>query len=764
MPRRSSPNAPPRRGPETEPEPEVEFGVATGELLRKAALGLTAALIVARMFWPGELVREEHSASGSSWIAALFVALGLALASMLVGGRARVRWSGADGAFYLLMFLVGLSSARGAERRVAINLAWEWGGVAIAYFLARTLPRSRAETTTLLGAIMATAVAISAYGLYQATVELPADRAYYRAHKAEALKIAGVMPGTPEQAMFEARLLASNEATSTFALANSLAGFLVGPAVLGLAIGLEALRRRERGDSPGVALLLGALPWLVILACLLLTKSRSATLGLAAGAGVLAWRARGRLPGRTIAVVGVGGIALVGLFVGAGVASGRLDREVVTQATLSFRYRLEYWRGAWGVLTEEPGAFWRGVGPGNFGGAYLRHKLPEASEEVADPHNLLLEAWTTAGLFAALALAAALGLGLRETLGPPRREARVEPPGRASWLLLCAGGGWFLAAHLGTTPPMDAYLSARWTVLLLGGAWAALMGLPAWRRLDIPPYGLGAAALALAVNLLAAGGIGFTPVALGLWLAIALGQDLRDDRPCGALRDLGGRGPAFGLAVVGVALFGTFLGALRPAWDAEAAMALATQAAEHQPPRFQEAVEALETAREADRYSARPWLNLAEVEFRRWQSRGRPVGDAAWLRIDAALLKAVSPPRNPDSLAARRREAGYARQILEDRGAALPESTRKWLRERAVNALGHAVRLYPTSAALRAELAEASADAGRDADAIREARVALDLDRKTPHPDKRLGDEARTRLVAELRRWEEAVRDRDESR
>ena len=777
MPRRGSPHPqPPRRRLDPPLAADLDLGIddqepgtRLGELMRRAALGLTAALIVARAYWPSEMVGEEHSGGGLAWVAAVLLTLGLALGAMLVGGRTRVRWSWADAAVYLLMFLVGISATRGAERRTAINLAWEWGGLGIAYFLARTLPRTRAESSTLAGALMATAVAVSTYGIYQATVELPTSRAYYHAHKSEALRIAGVVPGSPEEMLFESRLLASNEPTATFALTNSLAGFLVGPAVLGLAVGLEGLRRRADRRGLAAALLLGALPWLLILTCLLMTKSRSAYLGLALASLVLCWRQRGRLPSRTVAAAVIGAIVLLSVMIAAGVSTGRLDRQVLTQATLSFRYRLEYWQGAWSLIQEEPGVFWRGVGPGNFGAGYLKHKLPEASEEIADPHNMALEIWATAGITAALALVAALVLGLRETMGPALEETGPRPrpgsskdpdapPARSSWLLLCAGGGWFLAAHLGTAEPREIYLSPRWFALGLGWAWGVLLGLPAWRRALISAAGLGAAALAVAMNLLASGGIGFAPVALSLWLAIALGQNLRDDRPCGRPRDLGGRGPAFGLAVVGAALGGTFFGAITPFWRAEAAMVQAAQAAEGQPPRFQEAIEALGQAQEADPYSARPWLILAEVEFRGWQSRGMPAGDPVWLRIDRALLKAVSPPRNPDSLVARRREAAYARQILKDRGDLLTGGAREWLHDREVNALGHAVALYPTNAPLRAELAEASGDAERPLDAAREAEVALALDRRTPHPDKKLSGAVRERLVKALERWQAAPR------
>ena len=129
------------------------------------------------------------------------------------------------------MFLVGLSSTRGLDRRLAINLAWEWAGLGFAYVLTRNLPRTRGESTVLAGALVATAVAVSAYGLYQAKVELPELQARFLRNPA-----AGAPPGEPARrrrrrsSAFQDRLLGSNEIFSTFGLANSLAGFLRRPA------------------------------------------------------------------------------------------------------------------------------------------------------------------------------------------------------------------------------------------------------------------------------------------------------------------------------------------------------------------------------------------------------------------------------------------------------------------------------------------------------------------------------------------------------
>ena len=110
--------------------------------------------------------------------------------------------------------------------------------------------------------------------------------------------------------------------------------------------------------------------------------------------------------------------------------------------------------------------------------------------------------------------------------------------------------------------------------MILACAWilTVLLGSPLWRRVTVTAAALGAGALAVVVNLLAAGGIGISAVALMLWLLIALGLNLRDDRPCSRLRDADGRLAAFGLAAVWAALLGIFVGAISPFWESEEAI------------------------------------------------------------------------------------------------------------------------------------------------------------------------------------------------
>ena len=68
------------------------------------------------------------------------------------------------------------------------------------------------------------------------------------------------------------------------------------------------------------------------------------------------------------------------------------------------------------------------------------------------------------------------------------------------------------------------------------------------------------------------------------------------------------------------------------------------------------------------------------------------------------------------------------------------------LKEERVAGLARAAMLYPTSAAYRAELADALYSLDRREEAGREAREALRLDALTPHVDKKLPDALRSSL------------------
>ena len=765
--------------------------------------------MTARAYGTSEPDLEAGAGAGLSWVLALLIVAGLAIAGWFIGGRFRFRWSWTDAAVVILMVLVASSALHALDRRPAINLAWEWIALGVAYLLLRSLPRTRRESSTLAGALVATAVAVSAYGLYQGSVEMPMLRAEYRRNPQQFLvkHHLNIVPGTREHFVWEQRFLESNEVMSTFALGNSLAGFLVGPLVLALAVGFQNLVRGDGDGSRWKALGMAAPLLLVLLICLMLTKSRSAWIGLLVGVVIVAWQARrGGVPVRVILATGLGGLALAVVLGLAGLATGRLDRQVLTQAEMSLRYRWEYWQGTWAMLTggardawtavKSP-TLWSGVGPGNFRGPYLRYKLPQSSEEILDPHNLFLEVWATAGFWALAALVATLALGLWNLLGPPSRSgagtdaerappsrdrasrkarssAPVEPaprpdgedeadapPCRTFWLILSAGAGWFLVVVLGQLNLFEEDSFSRW--LILGGSWLAAvwLGRPLWRRLPIASSALGAAVAAVAINLLAAGGIGIPTVALGLWSLLALGLNLRDDRASSRLRESESRVPSFSLAAGWAAVLGVFLGAVVPFWRTEAAIAEGEEAMGRKPPEFERAERAYHRAIAAegflavDRYSARPWLGYAQSELATWRWRGAKAGDRRWDKALILLLEAVTPPRNPNSWALHMRRAETIRALLQHLGSQLTPIEVVRLGADLVKETRIASILYPSNASLHARLAEASAEISMFGDAAKEAEAALRLDRLTPHPDKKLPDDVRKRLESRLPEWKD---------
>ena len=304
---------------------------------------------------------------------------------------------------------------------------------------------------------------------------------------------------------------------------------------------------------------------------------------------------------------------------------------------------------------------------------------------------------------------------------------------------------------------INAGFFTRWVILGSAWIWTVLIGFPLWRRLSVPAAGLGAGALAVVVNLLAAGGIGISTVALMLWLLIALGLNLRDDRPCSRLRDAGGRLGAAALAVLWAALFGTFWGAITPFWESEAYIREAKAWMDRKPPDFNHAEDAFEQAIRADQYSARPWLGLASLEYEQWRSRGAKPGDLRWKEVPVLLLKAASAPRDPGAWALHRDRALVSRDLITELGENLSPIQATTLKGNVVEATRTATRLNPTSASLQAQLAFASAEIGMDGDAAKAAREALRLDRITPHADRKLAPSVRKRLESQLPGWEHAA-------
>lgn len=345
------------------------------------------------------------------------------------------------------------------DRRTALNIAFEWTAILAASVLFWQWPAAlfRQQFGRLLvGLALGTAI----MGILQHHVVWEQRANWYlermaavenweqagvgatTAKQAEAELLAEQVPMTGSaQETFRRRLLDSTEAIGPFALANTLGGFLAAGLVLLIGFMRSAFWASTSVPSKWKGAFLPAV-WAVIIGyALVLTKSRTAWVATAVGVFWLLYGMRSgyngsQLPAGKTNDVGededksrhsLGKAVLVICLVGggllvAGLAVGAIDREVLLESPRSLRFRLTYWMGTLDLLADR---VLFGTGPGNFRNTYLQYKLPEASEQILDPHNLPLDTYCNAGLLglAGLLLLLITAFASRTKGNAVRREA-----------------------------------------------------------------------------------------------------------------------------------------------------------------------------------------------------------------------------------------------------------------------------------------------------------------------------------------------------
>ncbi len=752
------------------------------ERLRPWLLGAACALLVARPLYPSETPAETGDGLP---VVMLWIALAVTWMLGAIGRRRfAVRFGWIDAAVLALVAWHTLAAVVAASRvspRPAVNMLWEWIGLGLTYFLLRQFVATRREARAVTVVMLALAAGLAAYGVYQFEVEMPQTRATYRADPERALREAGLpyAPGSPQLAAFEKRL-DSVEPMATFALTNSLAGFLAPWLIVAGGIAVATLRGQSgpRKWPFWVGLAAAAL---VIAACLVLTKSRSAYAAVILGLlGLGVWWARPGLGGaatgkstRARWIAAGLAMALCAVVIAA-VAAGGLDVQVLSEAGKSLGYRAQYWQATMAMIADHP---LLGCGPGNFQQTYTVYKLPVASEEIADPHNFLLEVWATAGAPAAAALVAVLGIfaallwRARERVagrdGSPRADQGPGADGPRQWAdppdqgkevitldgmrradasrYALAGGaaGFMLAVPVGTISAAPPGLTATAVALPVALAIGLLL-YASVERGRLPPLVPALGAAVLLVHLAAAGGIGFAGVASTLWLLVALG--VNEVSPGGG-RLLPWSAATAGLVASLALAFACHATAYSPVLRCRAAMMEASR----QP----EAAEALLLEAAArDPLASQPWRILASLAFEQWEKAPSPESPALG-RFDRYSQTAVE--KAPNSAAAwlvrgeRLLAAGDRFEKGHEAGGR-PDYHDRALRAygEARESLERAVALYPNSALHRAKLAGACRALGDTSGFRQAAEAALRLDELTPHADKKLPGPLRERLREQI--------------
>ena len=419
-------------------------------------LAWLAALFAARWLMPTEGAVEGLTL----WLVQLVLFTAVARAAWEWRfGEQRFRFDAIDGAIGLLILsqvVSALTVVFGVgNARAAINIAWEWIGSGVLIWMLRQELTSLRVVRQLCLGLSLTAGVLAGFGLWQHYVGYDEmSREYDRlvaehdrlserlrgdevspvsvsaadVRKLEALQAEMARQQIPiekeARQSLEQRLKGSREPLGLFALANSFAGLLI---VMGLIV--VGLMGRPR-TSQWVWVLLAAM----IAFCVLLTKSRTAWVGLSVGIGwwtlrliTAQWRRANSPTGRT-PWLQIGTWMLLGAsLVGFAALNGGLDQAVLSEAHKSLRYRLEFWQATWATIREH---LWFGTGPGNFRDYYLAHKLPQSSEEIADPHNLIFDVWANAGTLGLIGLLACVGLMVRQVFKLPGQNQKGNSAGQ----------------------------------------------------------------------------------------------------------------------------------------------------------------------------------------------------------------------------------------------------------------------------------------------------------------------------------------------
>lgn len=701
------------------------------------------ALLVARPLFP-----SESAAAEGDGLPMVMLWIALAVAWLLGAiGRPRValRFGWMERLVLALVAwhtVAGVWAAAHESPRPAINMLWEWIGLGLGFLLVRQLVVGRREARAVMAVMLGLVFALSAYGMVQFFVEGPATRDAYHAHPDRMLQDAGIWypPGSPEREAFEKRLY-SQEPPATFALANTLAGLIVPWLVVAVGIALTGWTFRSATARPHPVRVWLALAAVVAGAsvCLLLTKSRTGFIAAGVGAIGVGWAIHGPR-GRVFWKIAAGGLAGLAVLAGALTLAGGLDRQVFSEAGKSLGYRGQYWQASTRLALDRP---WFGAGPGNFQFLYTKYKLPEASEEIAEPHNLLMELWATAGTPALVLLLSALAvwgwtvarapaagtagegaLPAWQTPADPSDPPAGDHPG---FVLGGALAGYLLGLPLALLSAAPPNLTVWW----LGLPAAAVVVALAWQWIrdgSLPLAVPVAATVALLVNLLAAGALGFPALSGSLWLLVAISMNLAQSGPPRGMR----RASVAVLLVPALsAVLVCYLSAYRPVLESQRAMRQIAQ----QPA---EAERWLEAAAKADPLAVQPWQQLAVLSLQKWKQES---DEASLATFDQAARNAMRLEPHSARL----------RQILGDGWSEIAEQTHDPTAiQQAQACYREGVRLYPTSAILRAKLARMYYTARQFTLFQQEAKEALALDRKTPHEDKKLPAEIRQELESHL--------------
>ncbi|MBN2584723.1 MAG: O-antigen ligase family protein [Planctomycetes bacterium] len=685
----------------------------------------------------------------------------------------------------LLSAGAGVAAASASDRYGAVMGAVEVALGAL-YFLTCLMVIDGCEKVRwLLAALVAGAFVTAASAVLGRTMLQNTLLDYFMAYRLEILTDLGIRPDSPEEQMYRTRM--AGDVFGTFYHPNLMANYVAmgGLAALALLVGhaRKLFIRQADGKPKSVAVAASIVLSVVLVVMVIavwLAKSRAGAAAAVAGVYVMVVLAAVRRRGLRVAlIVGPAAVAAIAL----GIA---WHMDLAPEALKSLRFRWDYWQGAWGVIRDYP---LRGVGAENFGTHYLVHKLPHAPEEIKDPHNIFIRAWSEFGLLGLFGVVTLLVAAARESLRRPRDLREPRWPMAAMWRPMIAAGVCIVVIGavfrgLGLLNEGAAYVAYETVVslLLMTGAFIGAVGAGLeddasladrsnrWLRCGI---------LGALVVFILQGQVSFNfselPTATAAYLLVALVVATAERRdPVTISLEPRGRRVLVAAGVLALMLF--YGGALLvPVSESLDELAAARRIGRMKTVEGYDGIASLRY-REALRRAAEAcpkWLQWTEPSERAaegfWHAALFDCFRVTTLRQRAASLddSNESDERKrlldeADRIEQRARASFNATRTLYGKVLKTnPMDVQTWyalthayasladnfpdvdVRADALAAWQHVVDLYPTRAPWRCDFARFLERSGRHDQAAEQARMALDLDDKMPDPLRKLPDEDR---------------------
>ncbi len=349
-----------------------------------------------------------------------------------------LRWSISQVLLGALALWAVISTAWSADKWLAGVTAFHFVAMASLVWGSAQLVRSWLRLRWVVAVCFGMLLVHLAQGVQYRFIDYPDNVRYWQGHKDEELARRGWKPDSFDAQQLEKKLL-SGEMVGFSVSPNTYAAMLV---VLTIVSAGSMIQRIVDRDEIGWPVAIGiTIPITAFLLRYTDSKTAYATPFIAVILFLIIYKWRTLLiEKRRVAFWGaVAGVVVVTLAI---IGHGLWHNSLVV-ASLTFRW--QYWVGAMHIFTAHP---LLGVGWSNFGPYYLGVRLPIASEEIKDPHNLVVRVLVELGLIGCIVLITWMlraAWELTQPTFPPAPKKKPTPPNARAIAILSIGAVALLA-------------------------------------------------------------------------------------------------------------------------------------------------------------------------------------------------------------------------------------------------------------------------------------------------------------------------------